>query len=54
MNPTPNRKTYNKAKLQTGFTIIEVIIVLVIAAIIMLAVFVVVPQLNRTQRNSDA
>ena len=35
-----------------GFTIIEVIIVLVIGAVIMLAVFLVVPQLQRTQRNS--
>ncbi len=40
------------SKIQQGFTIIEVIIVLVIAAIIMLAVFLVVPQLNRSQRNS--
>ena len=45
-------KITNKIKL--GFTIIEVIIVLVIAAIIMLAVFLVVPQLQRTQRNSRA
>lgn len=36
-----------------GFTIIEVIIVLVIGAVIMLAVFVVVPQLQRTQRNAN-
>jgi prepilin-type N-terminal cleavage/methylation domain-containing protein len=36
-----------------GFTIIEVIIVLVIGAVIMLAVFLVVPQLQRTQRNSN-
>jgi len=35
-----------------GFTIIEVIIVLVIGAVIMLAVFLVVPQLQITQRNS--
>jgi prepilin-type N-terminal cleavage/methylation domain-containing protein len=35
-----------------GFTIIEVIIVLVVGAVIMLAVFLVVPQLQRTQRNS--
>lgn len=35
-----------------GFTIIEVIIVLVIGTIIMGAVFLVVPQLQRTQRNS--
>ena len=42
------------SKIQQGFTIIEVIIVLVIAAIIMLAVFLVVPQLQRTQRNNRA
>ncbi|GDX62747.1 hypothetical protein LBMAG34_2810 [Candidatus Saccharibacteria bacterium] len=36
-----------------GFTIIEVIIVLVIGAVIMITVFVVVPQLQRTQRNSS-
>ncbi len=36
-----------------GFTIIEVIIVLVIGAVIMIAVFVVVPQLQRTQRNTN-
>ena len=35
-----------------GFTIIEIIIVLVIGAVIMLAVFLVVPQLQLTQRNS--
>ena len=42
----------NQLREKDGFTIIEVIIVLVIAAIIMLAVFLVVPQLQRTQRNS--
>ncbi len=41
-----------KNKINKGFTIIEVIIVLVIAAVIMLAVFLVVPQLQRTQRNN--
>jgi prepilin-type N-terminal cleavage/methylation domain-containing protein len=35
-----------------GFTIIEVIIVLVIGAVIMLAVFLVVPQLQASQRNT--
>ncbi len=39
-------------KKQQGFTIIEVVIVLVIAAIIMLMVFLVVPYLQRTQRDS--
>lgn len=43
----------NKLKTQReGFTIIEVIIVLVIGAVIMLAVFLVVPQLQRSQRNT--
>ncbi len=36
-----------------GFTIIEVIIVLVVGAVIMLAVFVVVPQLQRQNRESQ-
>ena len=40
------------AKHEDGFTIIEVIIVLVIGAVIMLAVFLVVPQLQRSQRNA--
>lgn len=43
---------------QQGFTIIEVMIVLVIAAVILLIVFFAVPALQRnsrnTQRNSDA
>jgi len=38
---------------EPAFTIIEVIIVLVIGAVIMLAVFLVVPQLQRTQRNTN-
>lgn len=41
-----------KRKMQRGFTILEVIIVLVIAAIVMLAVFLVVPQLQNSQKNS--
>lgn len=41
---------FNTAK--KGFTIIEVVIVLVIGAIIMLMVFLVVPQLQRSQRDS--
>jgi prepilin-type N-terminal cleavage/methylation domain-containing protein len=36
-----------------GFTIIEVIIVLVIGAVIMLAVFLVIPQLQRQNRESQ-
>ena len=35
-----------------GFTIIEVIIVLVVGAVIMLAVFLVVPQLQQSARNN--
>lgn len=41
-----------KHSIKEGFTIIEVVIVLVIAAIIMLAVFLVVPQLQTSQRNT--
>lgn len=36
----------------TGFTIIEVMIVLTVAALIMLIVFLAIPQLNRNQRNT--
>ena len=43
-----------KGKTQQGFTILEVIIVLVIAAIIMITVFLVVPQLQRSARNNKA
>jgi len=43
-----------KGKIQQGFTVIEATIVLVVAAIILLAVFLVVPQLQRSQRNSRA
>jgi prepilin-type N-terminal cleavage/methylation domain-containing protein len=42
----------NKLKLQTGFTIIEVMIVLAIAGLIMVIVFIAVPQLQRSQRNT--
>ena len=41
-----------KHNIKEGFTIIEVIIVLVIAAVIMLAVFLVVPQLQRSAANT--
>lgn len=41
-----------KHNIKEGFTIIEVIIVLVIAAVIMLAVFLVVPQLQRSAANN--
>ena len=36
-----------------GFTIIEVIIVLVVGAVIMIAVFLVVPQLQQSARNNQ-
>jgi len=48
-NSLPKFNLINKP----AFTIIEVIIVLVIGAVIMLAVFLVVPQLQRTQRNTN-
>ncbi|HET7528954.1 MAG TPA: prepilin-type N-terminal cleavage/methylation domain-containing protein [Candidatus Saccharimonadales bacterium] len=38
---------------QQGFTIIEVMIVLAIAAVILLAVFLAVPQLQRNSRNQQ-
>jgi prepilin-type N-terminal cleavage/methylation domain-containing protein len=41
-----------KNQRQSGFTIIEVMIVLAIAGLIMLVVLVVVPQLNRNSRDS--
>ena len=40
-----------KDKRAQGFTIIEVLIVLAIAGVIMLAVFLAVPNLQRNQRN---
>ena len=49
-----NLNAHIKGKIQQGFTILEVIIVLVIAAIIMVAVFLVVPQLQRSARNNTA
>lgn len=42
-----------KSKRSEGFTIIEVLIVLAIAGLIMLAVFLAVPALQRNQRNTD-
>ncbi len=36
----------------SGFTIIEVMVVLTVAALIMLIVFLAIPQLNRNQRNT--
>lgn len=42
-----------KRKRQEGFTIIEVMIVLVIAAVILLMVFLAVPALQRNSRNTQ-
>lgn len=41
----------NKRKLQKGFTIIEVLIVLAIAGLILVVVLIAIPQLQRNQRN---
>lgn len=43
----------NLKKNEKGFTIIEVLIVLAIAGLIMLVVFLAIPQLQRNQRNSE-
>lgn len=43
----------NLKKRQQGFTIIEVMIVLVIAAVILLIVFLAVPALQRNSRNTQ-
>lgn len=42
-----------KTKKEEGFTIIEVLIVLAIAGLIMLVVFLAVPNLQRSQRNNS-
>ena len=48
------KKQYQKAKdSDSGFTIIEVMIVLVIAAVIILIVFLAVPALQRNSRNNQ-
>lgn len=52
MKYKPKSNTPIPSKMQRGFTILEVIIVLVIAAIIMIAVFLVVPQLQNSQKNN--
>jgi len=44
---------HNKYKKQQGFTIIETMIVLAIAALIMLIVFLAVPALERSARNTQ-
>jgi prepilin-type N-terminal cleavage/methylation domain-containing protein len=45
-------KNLSKVKKTSGFTIIEVMIVLAIAGLIMVIVFIAVPQLQRQQRNN--
>src|SRR5687768_147522 len=42
---------FKRLKEETGFTIIEVLIVLAIAGLIMVVVFLAVPALNRNNRN---
>lgn len=44
---------HNTKKQQSGFTIIEVLIVLAIAGLIMLVVFLAVPALQRSSRNTQ-
>jgi prepilin-type N-terminal cleavage/methylation domain-containing protein len=46
-------KNVYKQKRQQGFTIIEVLIVLAIAALILLIVFLAVPALQRSSRNNS-
>src|SRR3954468_23998215 len=47
-----NMKNLLKTKRAEGFTIIEVMIVLAIAGLIMVIVFIAVPQLQRSQRDN--
>jgi prepilin-type N-terminal cleavage/methylation domain-containing protein len=46
-------KNLIKQKRAAGFTIIEVMIVLAIAGLIMVIVFIAVPQLQRSERNTN-
>ena len=48
-----NRKNTSKGIAQAGFTIIEVMIVLAIAGLIMAIVFLAIPALQRTNRNTQ-
>jgi prepilin-type N-terminal cleavage/methylation domain-containing protein len=52
MNSKNLRRKSVLTEKKQGFTIIEVVIVLVIGAIIMLMVFLIVPYLQRTQRDA--
>lgn len=46
------QKKYSELRRSDGFTIIEVMIVLAIAGLIMVIVFMAIPQLQRNQRNT--
>jgi prepilin-type N-terminal cleavage/methylation domain-containing protein len=43
----------NERKLKTGFTIIEVVLVLAIAGLIFLMIFIALPALQRSQRDTQ-
>ena len=47
------RKLQKRKGNQEGFTIIEVLIVLAIAGLIMVVVFLAVPNLQKSQRNNS-
>src|ERR1700742_3726746 len=47
-----SKSTHKLTRREQGFTIIEVMIVLAIAALILLAVFLAIPNLQRSSRNS--
>jgi prepilin-type N-terminal cleavage/methylation domain-containing protein len=51
--PKTIMKNAYKQKRQQGFTIIEILIVLAIAAVILLIVFLAVPSLQRNSRNTQ-
>ncbi len=46
------KRIINNKKVQKGFTIIEVMIVLAIAGLILVVVLIAIPQLQRNQRNN--
>lgn len=52
LNKIISLHTTGKDKKQSGFTIVEVMIVLAIAGLVLAVVFVAVPALQRSQRNS--
>ncbi|MBS7346232.1 MAG: type II secretion system protein [Candidatus Sacchiramonaceae bacterium] len=53
MNKLKLDKTNNKLDQPAGFTIIEVVLVLAIAGLIFLMVFIALPALQRSQRNTQ-